>query len=73
VSENQSEQEVIEKYFGYFRPSCEVIAKNLEEEFIKKDKKGYKFKKSLYNYDTFDSGIEFQFACLIDKTKEIKK
>jgi len=73
VSENQPEQEVIEKSFGYSRNlKCEVVAKNLEEEFIKKTK-GYQFSKSLYSYDTFDSGIEFQFACLIDKTKEVKK
>jgi type III restriction enzyme len=73
VGENQPEQEVIEKNFGYSRNlKCEVVAKNLEEEFIKKTK-GYQFSKSLYNYNTFDSGIEFHFACLIDKTKEIKK
>jgi hypothetical protein len=72
VGENQPEQEVIEKSFGYARPSCETIAKNLEEEFIKRTK-GYQFNKSLYNCDTFDSSIEFQFACLIDKTKEVKK
>ena len=63
---------MIEKLFSYCHPSCEVIAKNLEEEFIKRTK-GYQFIKSLYNYDTFDSRIEFQFACLIDKTKEVKK
>jgi len=72
VGENQPEQEVVEKSFGYYHPSCETIAKNLEEEFVKKSK-GFKFNKSLYNYDTFDSSIEFQFACLIDKTKEVKK
>jgi hypothetical protein len=72
VGENQPEQEVVEKYFGYYHPSCEVVAKNLEEEFVKKSK-GFNFNKSLYNYDTFDSNIEFQFACLIDKTKEVKK
>ncbi|MCE8159084.1 MAG: DEAD/DEAH box helicase family protein [Candidatus Moeniiplasma glomeromycotorum] len=72
VGENQPEQEVIEKSFSYYHPSCEVIAKNLEEEFVKRTK-GYQFAKSLYNYDTFDSGIEFQFACLINKTKEVKK
>jgi hypothetical protein len=44
----------------------------LEEEFVKRTK-GYQFTKSLYNYDTFDSGIEFQFTGLIDKTKEVKK
>ncbi|CAG8663562.1 2871_t:CDS:2, partial [Cetraspora pellucida] len=31
------------------------------EEFVKRTK-GYQFTKSLYNYDTFDSSIEFQFA-----------
>jgi hypothetical protein len=72
VGENQPEQEVIEKSFSYYHPSCEIIAKSLEEEFIKRTK-GYQFTKSLYNYDTFDSSIEFQFACLIDKTKEVKK
>jgi len=72
VGENQPEQEVIEKYFDYSRPSCEVIAKNLEEEFVKRTK-GYQFTKSLYTYDTFDSGIEFQFACLINRTKEVEK
>ncbi|CAI2194518.1 13430_t:CDS:2, partial [Funneliformis geosporum] len=71
VGENQPEQEVIEKTFSYYHPSCEVIAKNLEEEFVKRTK-GYQFSKSLYNYDTFDSGIEFQFACLVDKTKEFE-
>ena len=72
VGENQPEQEVVEKSFGYYHPSCETIAKNLEEEFVKKSK-GFKFNKSSYTYDTFDSSIEFQFACLIDKTKEVKK
>ena len=46
VGENQPEQEVIEKYFGYSRPSCEVVAKSLEEEFVKRSK-GFKFNKSL--------------------------
>ncbi|KLL01894.1 MAG: type III restriction enzyme, res subunit [Mycoplasmataceae bacterium RC_NB112A] len=74
VGENQLEQKVIEKNFGYFHPSCEIIAKSLEEEVVKKDKKGYQFKKSsLYTYDTFDSNIELQFARLIDKTPQIKK
>jgi hypothetical protein len=72
VGENQPEQEVIEKSFSYFHPGCEAVAKNLEEEFVKKSK-GYQFEKSLYTYDIFDSSIEFQFACLIDKTKEVKK
>jgi hypothetical protein len=73
VSENQSEQEVIEKNFGYFRNlKCEVVAKNLEEEFAKRTK-GYQFIKSLYNYDTFDSNIEFQFARIIDKANEVNK
>jgi len=72
VSENQSEQEVIEKSFDYYHPSCEVVAKNLEEEFVKR-RKGYQFTKSLYSYDTFDSNIEFQFARIIDKTKEVNK
>nr|CAG8601490.1 13486_t:CDS:2 [Entrophospora candida] len=72
VGENQPEQEVIEKSFGYYHPICETIAENLEEEFVKRTK-GYQFTKSLYNYDIFDSGIEFQFAGLIDKAKEIKK
>ncbi|CAI2162416.1 10697_t:CDS:2 [Funneliformis geosporum] len=68
-SENQPEQEVIEKPFSYYHPSCEVVAKkNLEEEFAKRTK-GYQLVKGLYNYDTFDSGIEFQFAKLIDRTK----
>ena len=73
VSENQPEQEIIEKSFSYFHPSCEAVAKSLEEEFIKKDRKGYQFEKSLYTYDIFDSSIEFQFAKLIDKIKEVKK
>jgi len=73
VRENQPEQEVIEKNFGYFRNlKCEVVAKNLEEEFVKRTK-GYKFEKSLYNYDVFDSNIELQFAKLIDKTPEVKQ
>ena len=72
VVENQTEQEIVEKTFSYFHPGCEVIAKNLEEEFTKRTK-GYQFSKSLYTYDTFDSNIEFRFACLIDKTKEVKK
>ncbi|CAG8737966.1 26_t:CDS:2, partial [Ambispora leptoticha] len=38
VGENHPGQVVIEKSFGYFRPSCEVVAKNLEEEFVKKSK-----------------------------------
>ncbi|CAG8800089.1 20259_t:CDS:2, partial [Racocetra persica] len=69
VGENQPEQEIVEKSFNYFHPSCEIVAGNLEEEFVKRTK-GYQFTKSLYNYDTFDSGIEFQFAKLIDKTQE---
>jgi hypothetical protein len=72
VGENQPEQEVIEKSFSYYHPSCEVVAKSLEEEFVKRTK-GYQFSKSLYTYDTFDSSIEFQFARLIDKNKEVKK
>ncbi|MCE8163588.1 MAG: DEAD/DEAH box helicase family protein [Candidatus Moeniiplasma glomeromycotorum] len=72
VGENQPEQQIVEKSFGYFHPQCEILAKNLEEEFIKRIK-GYQFTKSLYSYDTFDSSIEFQFAALIDKVKEVKK
>ncbi|CAG8851190.1 34883_t:CDS:1, partial [Racocetra persica] len=72
VGENQPEQEMVEKSFNYFRPGCEIVAGNLEEEFVKRTK-GYQFTKSLYNYDTFDSSIEFQFAKLIDKTREVKK
>ena len=72
VGENQSAQEMIEKKFSYFRSSCEMLANSLEEEFVKKNK-GYSFAKSLYTHDVFDSNIEFQFACLIEQTKEINK
>ena len=62
------------KVFADNHGTFKEISSDYNEKFTEKTKQtGYEFQKSLYTYDSFQSGIELKFAVLIDKSKKIKK
>ncbi|KLL02852.1 MAG: type III restriction endonuclease [Mycoplasmataceae bacterium CE_OT135] len=66
--------QVYSKIFAENHGTFGEISSNHNEKFNEQSKQiGYKFQKSLYTYDSFQSGIERKFAVLIDKSKKIKK